>query len=913
MDIKHWGLITIVCVLVVAVASVLAVSGPAAADPPPEWSEMDSGTGAGLWGIWGASPTDILAAGGGGTIVHYNGSSWGGMTSGTTDPLFGVWGTSSSDVYAVGFNGILHYNGSGWSQVYENEYHLFWDVWGSSSTDVYAADGGDLLLNYNGSAWNEVDYGTTESLGSVWGSSSDEVFIGGDAGFMRYFNGSDWSDMSWETECDIADIWGSSSSDVFAVGADVSSEEGIILHYNGSAWSEVYNDSVELYGVWGNSSSDVYAVGSGGTILHYDGDTWSTESSGTTADLRGIWGSTSGDIFVSGEDGTILYYDTSWGWEYYQKGSVDSTSCCGNLSGYQVQLDLHYGSGSSNGRDVYLNNGSNSDFSDVRFTEGDGTTLLGYWIEDYTENDSATVWVNFSTISTSGTDFYIYYGNPNASPISDGDDTFIFFDDFDDGEIDTNKWTEIYEDNGDWVKEENGILEVLGQTSGFGNRADIWSGFLPSDVNVSVHTKVKMTDPLKNGNKYYDHTYCVANTYYYSDQATRLFWRSGYTWHNYDQWQSQFNGGGIGVGIPSLNTTYHVLEQWMELDKKGYVVVDGTEYIRTTTVSYDPSQTEYLRVRIKGEGNTNSDGCVGDIYVDYIFVRKHCNPEPTISWFANPLELFSVGADGVVVYYNGSEWAEMNSSTSDLLMSVWGSSPSDVFAVGNYGTIVHYNGSEWSGMDSGTEAFLWDVWGSSSSDVFAVSGANGVVLHYNGSEWSDMDSGTEYGLGCVWGTASDDVFAGGDEGVLLHYNGSAWSEMNSSAEDDIADIWGSSSSDVYAVSVDVDSDESIILHYNGSAWSEVYNDSVELYGVLAISSDAVFVTGDEGTIVKYNGSEWADMDSGVEGWLWKIWGASESNVFTAGADGSILHYDGCEWAEMSSSTSEHLYGIWGSF
>lgn len=33
--------------------------------------------------------------------------------------------------------------------------------------------------------------------------------------------------------------------------------------------------TVDLTGVWGTSSSDLFAVGSGGTVLHYDGSAWS--------------------------------------------------------------------------------------------------------------------------------------------------------------------------------------------------------------------------------------------------------------------------------------------------------------------------------------------------------------------------------------------------------------------------------------------------------------------------------------------------------------------------------------------------------------------------------------------------------------------------------------------------------------
>lgn len=59
-------------------------------------------------------------------------------------------------------------------------------------------------------------------------------------------------------------VWGSSGSDVFAVGRN-----GTILHYNGTSWSPMKSSTTQwLHGVWGSSGSDVFAVGSGGTILH---------------------------------------------------------------------------------------------------------------------------------------------------------------------------------------------------------------------------------------------------------------------------------------------------------------------------------------------------------------------------------------------------------------------------------------------------------------------------------------------------------------------------------------------------------------------------------------------------------------------------------------------------------------------
>jgi hypothetical protein len=94
-----------------------------------------------------------------------------------------------------------------------------------------------------------------------------------------------------------------------------------------------------------------------------------------------------------------------------------------------MKLTLHYGLGNSSDSDVYLNNSCREDFGDVRFTEGDGETSLDYWIQNYSSGVNATVWVEFRGIQDFSTSFYVFYGNPNAESASNGEDTFVIFND----------------------------------------------------------------------------------------------------------------------------------------------------------------------------------------------------------------------------------------------------------------------------------------------------------------------------------------------------------------------------------------------------------------------------------------------------------------------------------------------------
>ncbi len=65
-------------------------------------------------------------------------------------------------------------------------------------------------------------------------------------------------------------------------------------------------------GIWGSSSSDIFVVGLGGSVLHYDGSSWSTQASGTGSDLKCVWGTASNDLWAAGANSAIRKYTGSW-------------------------------------------------------------------------------------------------------------------------------------------------------------------------------------------------------------------------------------------------------------------------------------------------------------------------------------------------------------------------------------------------------------------------------------------------------------------------------------------------------------------------------------------------------------------------------------------------------------------------
>ena len=122
------------------------------------------------------------------------------------------------------------------------------------------------------------------------------------------------------------------------------------------------------------------------------------------------------------------------GWQYKRSISISSTGTA--LTNYQVLVTL------TTGNFNYSN--AKSDGSDIRFsTDGTGNSPpdIDYWIETWDPSGTSKIWVEVPSIPASGGTTIMYYGNPVASSVSSGDNTFLFFDDFAGSSIDATKWT----------------------------------------------------------------------------------------------------------------------------------------------------------------------------------------------------------------------------------------------------------------------------------------------------------------------------------------------------------------------------------------------------------------------------------------------------------------------------------------
>ena len=117
------------------------------------------------------------------------------------------------------------------------------------------------------------------------------------------YNLAKWDGISWQlTKVTVQTNYGLVTSPFYGIYAFSSNDiwilSGLPIHGDGMSWTQY-----DLYGMgllgqkdgymtkaWGTNSSDIYFVGTKGTIVHYNGSSWTKIESGTTLDFQDIYG-----------------------------------------------------------------------------------------------------------------------------------------------------------------------------------------------------------------------------------------------------------------------------------------------------------------------------------------------------------------------------------------------------------------------------------------------------------------------------------------------------------------------------------------------------------------------------------------------------------------------------------------------
>ena len=160
--------------------------------------------------------------------------------------LRAVWGHKES-TFAVGNDGLV-FDGTGYENIADSDLHA---VWGTSPSNVYSVGAGGHIFSFDGTEWKPMASPTDENLNAVWGTSASDVYAAGENSTVLHYDGSTWTIVLLADQIPATSlhaIGGTSPKDIFIVGGE-GVTEGLILHYDGTAWGSVFGPLSNFTGV----------------------------------------------------------------------------------------------------------------------------------------------------------------------------------------------------------------------------------------------------------------------------------------------------------------------------------------------------------------------------------------------------------------------------------------------------------------------------------------------------------------------------------------------------------------------------------------------------------------------------------------------------------------------------------------
>lgn len=315
---------------------------------------------------------------------------------------------------------------------------------------------------------------------------------------------------------------------------------------------------------------------------------------------------------ISVNTGNHLELSSAAGWStaydsWSRRAQITITNSGAELIDYQVRIPIAY------------DGDMKSDFSDIRFTNDSGAPL-DYWIQTKTDNLDAIVWVEVDSVQAANySNIYMYYGNTGASSESDGDSTFLFFDDFNSSSLDQDKWTQL--GNGVFFTVVNDELQISGN-GGWSRGLVAEQSFDHDDLSLEMKYRWASNNPSYDAFMMGWHDSSSSASYrdmphaYYNPGSGRC--SSNCSVSIYEDGRSR----GTGSGSWTQNTQY--LNRIQMKSGGGAIYAQSTNDGETWVKSYEGTYSTESNLRPGFSLHS------GTHHVDDLRVRKSSSSEPSV-------------------------------------------------------------------------------------------------------------------------------------------------------------------------------------------------------------------------------------------------------------------------------------------
>jgi hypothetical protein len=244
------------------------------------------------------------------------------------------------------------------------------------------------------------------------------------------------------------------------------------------------------------------------------------------------------------------------------------------------------------------------------------------------------------------------------------------------------------------------------------------------------------------------------------------------------------------------------------------------------------------------------------------YIARSIGKAPNINAAArSDIHTFVVGAEGSILYWNGSGLSIQSSPTRNDLNGLTVSPQGVFYAIGSEGTVLTFNGLSWGMEDCNSQA---DLYGAASGDNEIYVVGTGVILRRTATQWITEGFGFVETLFDVAISDSGVVRAVGEQGTVFYKSGSSWVK-------------------------------------------EVFPTDADLFAIDALN-DTFAVVGAHGTVVVREGSEdWKVIEAPTYDSLRSVKLLSDGSLLAGGPLGHLYHYKDELWSKITED--DHLLDV----
>ncbi|RJR18312.1 MAG: hypothetical protein C4582_11725 [Desulfobacteraceae bacterium] len=548
--------------------------------------------------------------------------------------------------------------------------------------------------------------------------------------------GPDLPDPCRNTLYSVAVVQGSNGNDLWAVGA-----KGTILRWNGTTWSKVASPTTEILRSVAMANSNLgFAVGHGGWVLKWDGTSWAKSDAKTTNWFRTVGfvpGSNGSKAWAACDYAGVGYYmnwnGSQWDIKFGGKNQIFGTTLWGLSmidanNGWAVGEALHQVSETQLQMKGQITRWNGASWSGTDYpVEKEGKL---YGIEMLSNNEGWLVGEKGIIARWNGTTWSQLAGSPTEKDL---------------------RAVDLRTASDGWAVGEEGTILRWNGTA--------WAS-VASPVSYDLYGVVAMS---------------ATDAWAVGEFGTIIRWDG-------TKWNKLF--------APTIGKLEDI-SVVPGTDGSDIWALGGSKLVRWNGSEWQavqgPPSSSYYAVGMVSQNDGWAPGPGGRFY------RWNGSSWTLAGTWQSAYEIqmlsanngWAVGWSGKIQRWNGTDWSLVTSPTTTMLQAISAVGTNDIWAAGYSGTVVRYNGTAWSIVNTPDATGLNDVSMVSASDGWAVgfvyyanSQCQGPFLRWNGTSWTrpvySQASKTLYGVSLVQTPSGATGWAVGDGGEVYQLKNGAW-------------------------------------------------------------------------------------------------------------------------------------------